>query len=218
MVTDKLAKEFEKIRASLAKSKKLILADIDKIDEKYRRLAQEEKRSLTENLGILNEQLKYYDNMLGGASENAEDASMDEQKSEEEPKIQDTIFPENNEPEEQEEAKETKAADLDAEEDAEWKQKIQSGEIKEVNTDAVVTEDVPQPEQKEKGLTKEDIAESLEAAGIKNIETVNVMADVNTMPDNVPSEQAIEDIPQLNDSDWSDPNNVKTDDDGWPKW
>ena len=48
MVTDKLAKEFEKIRASLAKSKKLILADIDKIDEKYRRLAQEEKKSLTE--------------------------------------------------------------------------------------------------------------------------------------------------------------------------
>lgn len=182
---EKLVKEFEKIRVSLAKSKKLILADIDKIDEKYRRLAQEEKKSLTESLGILNEQLKYYDNMLSGAPVNAEDTSAEEQKSEEEPKIQDTIFPENNEPEEtekQEEAKETKAVDLDAEEDAEWEQKIQSGEIKEVNTDAVVTEDVPQPEQAE-----------------------NVTV-------------AVEDIPQLNDPDWSDPNNVKTGDDGWPQW
>ena len=185
MVTDKLAKEFEKIRASLSKSKKLILADIDKIDEKYRRLAQEEKKSLTESLGILNEQLKYYDNMLGGVAENTEETSVEEQKPEEEPKIQDTIFPENNEPEEpekQEEVKETKAVDPDAEEDAEWEQKIQSGEIKEVNTDAVVTEDVPQPEQTENATV------------------------------------AVEDIPQLNEPDWNDPNNVKTDDDGWPKW
>ena len=184
-MTEKLAKEFEKIRASLSKSKKLILADIDKIDEKYRRLAQEEKKSLTENLGILNEQLKYYDNMLGGVSENAEDISAEEQKLEEEPTIQDTIFPENNESEElekKEEVKEVKAVDLDAEEDAEWEQKIQSGEIKEVNTDAVVTEDVPQPEQAENATV------------------------------------AVEDIPQLNDSDWNDPQNVKTNDDGWPKW
>lgn len=185
MVTEKLAKEFEKIRTSLAKSKKLILADIEKIDEKYRRLAQEEKKTLTENLGILNEQLKYYDNMLGGVSENAEDTSVEEQKSEEEPTIQDTIFPENNEPEEpekQEEVKETKAVDLDAEEDAEWEKKIKSGEIKAVNTDAIVTEDASQPEQAENATV------------------------------------AVEDIPQLNDSNWGDPNNVKTGDDGWPQW
>lgn len=184
-MTEKLAKEFEKIRASLSKSKKLILADIDKIDEKYRRLAQEEKKNLTENLGILNEQLKYYDNMLGGVSENTEDTSVEEQKPEEEPTIQDTIFPENNEPEEpekQEEMKETKAVDLDAEEDAEWEKKIQSGEIKAVNTDAVVTEDVSQPEQAENATV------------------------------------AVEDIPQLGDSDWNDPQNVKTNDDGWPQW
>lgn len=210
MVTDKLAKEFEKIRASLAKSKKLILADIDKIDDKYRRLAQEEKKSLTESLGILNEQLKYYDNMLGGSSENAEDTFVEEQKSEEEPTIQDTIFPENNEPEEHEEVKETKAVDLDAEEDAEWEQKIQSGEIKKVNTDTVVTEDVPQPEKKEKGLTKDEIIAGLEAAGIVNIDTV--------VEESKEENVAVEDIPQLNEPDWDDPNNVKTDDDGWPKW
>ena len=184
-MTEKLAKEFEKIRASLFKSKKLILADIDKIDEKYRHLAQEEKKSLTENLGILNEQLKYYDNMLGGVSENTEDTSVEEQKPEEELAIQDTIFPENNEPEEsekKEEVKEVKATDPDAEEDAEWEKKIQSGEIKTVNTDAVVTENVPQLEQAENATV------------------------------------AVEDIPQLGDSDWNDPQNVKTNDDGWPQW
>ena len=171
---EKLVKEFEKIRASLEKSKKLIVADIDKIDEKYRRLAQEEKKSLTENLSVLNEQLKYYDKMLGS---NAEDAPV-----EDESVIQDTIFPENNEddsdkvcelpvieeetitekPVENEEEKESTASvsvsddsfppvadvavdwgtaesdkkeekiDLDAEEDAVWDEKIESGELTEV--------------------------------------------------------------------------------------
>ena len=167
MVTEKLAKEFEKIRTSLAKSKKLILSDIDKIDEKYRRLAQEEKKSLTENLGILNEQLKYYDNMLDGVSENTEDTSADEQKSEEEPTIQDTIFPENNEPEESEKQEEVKEV--------------------EVNTDAVFTEDVPQSEEEKKEEPKD-------------------------------GNSAVEDIPQLSEPDWNDPNNVKTGDDGWPQW
>lgn len=104
---DKLVKEFEKIRASLAKSKKLILVDIDKIDEKYRKLAQEEKKSLTESLAILNEQLKYYDKMLDGkpvveeTSEESVDAdTMEDAPKEEEKAIEDTIFPENNEPEE----------------------------------------------------------------------------------------------------------------------
>ncbi len=191
MIAEKLAKEFEKIRTSLAKSKKLILADIDKIDEKYRRLAQEEKKSLTESLGILNDQLKYYDNMLGGVAETVEEAPADEQKTEEEPKIQDTIFPENNEeeqeaPEKQEEQKEAdaeKSSDTDVEENAESEQD-KSDETKEaeVNTDAVVTEDVPQPEQTEDAIV------------------------------------AVEDIPELNSPDWSNPDNLKTNDDGWPQW
>lgn len=104
---DKLVKEFEKIRASLAKSKKLILVDIDKIDEKYRKLAQEEKKSLTESLAVLNEQLKYYDKMLDGKPvvEETSEESLDADTAEDVPKeeekaIEDTIFPENNEPEE----------------------------------------------------------------------------------------------------------------------
>lgn len=104
---DKLVKEFEKIRVSLAKSKKLILADIDKIDEKYRKLAQEEKKSLTESLAVLNEQLKYYDKMLDGkpvveetSEESVDDDTVEDAPKEEEKAIEDTIFPENNEPEE----------------------------------------------------------------------------------------------------------------------
>jgi hypothetical protein len=103
MVTDKLAKEFEKIRASLGKSKKLILADIDKIDEKYRKLAQEEKKNLTESLGVLNDQLKYYDMMLGVSvsKDDASDEFVEPDYTEEppvldeEPAIVDTIFPDN---------------------------------------------------------------------------------------------------------------------------
>lgn len=90
-MTEKLVKEFEKIYASLGKSKKLILADIDKIDEKYRKLAQEEKKNLTESLNVLNEQMKYYATMLGGKAGEVKDEAT-----EEEPVIEDTIFPENN--------------------------------------------------------------------------------------------------------------------------
>lgn len=183
MIAEKLAKEFEKIRTSLAKSKKLILADIDKIDEKYRRLAQEEKKSLTESLGILNDQLKYYDNMLGGVSETAEEASVDEQKTEEEPKIQDTIFPENNEEEQEAPEAQEEQEEADAEKNAEPEQN-KSDETKEVevNTDAVVTEEVPQPEEQ------------------------------------APVVAAVEDIPELNENNWNDSDNVKTNDDGWPQW
>lgn len=187
---EKLVKEFEKIRVSLAKSKKLILADIDKIDEKYRRLAQEEKKNLTESLGILNEQLKYYDNMLGDTVETIDDAPVEEQKEEEESKIEDTIFPENNEPETNEETAES-----------------------------AVVEEEPQPEKEEKGMTKEEIVEKLEAAGFKNIETVNGAADVKTMPEDAPSEQAIEDIPEVASADWGDSNGEqKLDENGWPVW
>ena len=162
---EKLAKEFEKIRASLAKSKKLIVADIDKIDEKYRRLAQEEKKSLTENLAILNEQLKYYDKMLGNEveTEDAKDESVEVEtaeatlETEVESTIEDTIFPENNEPE------------LEP--------------VKEDKVEEVVEEKakpVAEPEKKE--------------------------------------ETAVEDIPEIIDTNWDDVQNVKIDENGWPVW
>ena len=120
-MTEKLAKEFEKIRASLIKSKKIILADIDKIDEKYRKLAQEEKKSLTENLSVLNGQLKYYDSMfvsnegeMKEVEEEPEEAE-EEEKEEEEETVKDTLFPDNNEEEEEKPAEvdeETEGPDI----------------------------------------------------------------------------------------------------------
>ena len=98
---DKLVKEFEKIRSSLTKSKKLILSEIDKIDDKYRKLAEEEKKSLMANLSAVNDQLKYFDNMLGGAAEEPAEESTDdaveEPVAQEEPEmVVDTIYKENN--------------------------------------------------------------------------------------------------------------------------
>ena len=146
-MTEKLVKEFEKIRTSLAKSKKLVLSDIDKIDEKYRKLAQEEKKSLTESLAVLNEQLKYYDKMLNGvpivedaSDENAETEQVEETPEEEkEAVIEDTIFPENNEPEVKEETKEEKPADPDAGE--EWPEPTEAKIVDEEPVPAITTDD-----------------------------------------------------------------------------
>lgn len=160
---EKLVKEFAKIRTSLAKSKKLILADIDKIDEKYRKLAQEEKKSLTDSLAVLNEQLKYYDKMLDGeqiveeTDEKSEYVEPDPVEEAPEMTIQDTIFPENNEPEAKEEKEEENPVDLDAQEDAEWDQKIQSGEIKKVEPKEEVVENT---ESANNGWFGEENAES----------------------------------------------------------
>ena len=98
---DKLVKEFEKIRSSLTKSKKLILSEIDKIDDKYRKLAEEEKKSLMANLSAVNDQLKYFDNMLGGTADEPVDESTDDVVEEpvvvEEPEmVVDTIYQDNN--------------------------------------------------------------------------------------------------------------------------
>ena len=102
----------------------------------------------------------------------------------------DTIFPENNEPEVKEE----------------------------VSTDAVVAEDAPQPkpakEEKPKeeknGLTTEDIVETLENAGFKNVEDVVEPA---------PAESAIEDIPEVSGADWGNSEGEqKVDENGWPVW
>lgn len=202
----KLMKELASIYASSNKAKNSIVSELAKIDEKYKKLAEQEKAKLNEMLKNIEVQLGYYGTLLDlnndGTGEVADAilaAESKEESKEEEPTIQDTIFPENNEPEEPEKQEEAKEA--------------------EVNTDAVVTEDAPQPEQKKKGLTQEDIVEKLEAAGFKNIEALNGTEDVKIASENAPSEQAVEDIPELNSPDWDEPNGEqKLDENGWPVW
>ena len=175
---DKIVKEYERIYSSISKSKKLIVADIDRIDEEYRKLAQEEKKSLTENLAILNEQLKYYESMLGKNAV-AEDTTVEEPNEEEEEKIQDTIFPENNEPEEKPEEK---------------------------------VEEKP-AEPKKKGLTKEDIINGLESAGIVSLDTV-----VEEKKDVVPAADTVEWNPEPVASNTANATELVMDESGWAQF
>ncbi len=165
----KLMKELASIYASSNKAKNSIISELSKIDERYRKLAEQEKAKLNDMLKNIEAQLGFYGPILDlNNSGNGDVADVilasgpEEKKEEEEPVIQDTIFPENNEPEDEnvedrevdidtdmpgewvkvpepvEKKQETK--DLDAEEDEEWEQKIQSGEI---------TEEKPEFEKKE---------------------------------------------------------------------
>lgn len=177
---DQMSKEFSKIYTSCNKAKQGAIAEIGKIDEKYRKMAEEEKKQLTELVKNLEEQMKMYAGYLGlgkgdEATETLEPAPAEEmpdmtakKEEEAEPVITDTIFPENNEPEEvAEPAPVVEGADesapalnnLDAEEDAEWDKRIESGELKEVEqpewTSTDPAEDWPVEEQPEEKKEEE---------------------------------------------------------------
>lgn len=92
----KFLKEISNILASAEKAKKVVLAEMDKVDEKYRKLADEEKKSLNEILANLNAQMKLYGPMV---NQEAAVETTPEPAIEEEEKVVDTVFPENNEEE-----------------------------------------------------------------------------------------------------------------------
>ena len=99
---NKLAKELSSIYSSSNKAKKSVVAELAKIDEKYKKLAEQEKAQLNKTLEMLDNQLKYYGTLLGlsddAVEEKVEEAVVEEpEKVEEEPVIEDTVFEENNE-------------------------------------------------------------------------------------------------------------------------
>ena len=94
----KFLKEISNIIASAEKAKKVVLAEMDKVDEKYRKLADEEKKNLNEILANLNSQIKLYAPIVN--QETAE-AVVADTAVEEEEKVVDTVFPENNEEEDE---------------------------------------------------------------------------------------------------------------------
>lgn len=175
----KLLKEFAAIYAASNRAKQAAIAELGRIDEKYKRLAEEEKKSLNELVESLDKQLAYYGPILGNDPEVKAPKAEEPEKQpepEEEPVIQDTLFPENNEPDENEAPAEPApvaedagepagvpadgepapaeqpadgapaktAEDLDAEEDNEWNQRIESGELKEVPSSASQPEPAPE--------------------------------------------------------------------------
>lgn len=83
----KLTKEFKNIIASITNTKNLAIQELDKIDAKYKALAEKEKSELNKTVKLLETQLSAY-------------AALTEE--EQEPAITDTIFPENNVSEEKE--------------------------------------------------------------------------------------------------------------------
>ena len=176
----KYLKDVASMYSTAQRVKKYVVAELDKIDEKYRKIIAEEKKRLNEQLDVLNAQIKFYAGIVSPeetpASEDSEPKAEQMPAVEEEPVITDTIFPENNEPEETaepapvaEDAGELAgvpvdskpasdeqsadgtsakiAADLDAEEDDEWNQRIESGELKEVAFEESNTETEGDPSQ-----------------------------------------------------------------------
>lgn len=175
----KLLKEFAAIYAASNRAKQAAVAELGRIDEKYKRLAEEEKKSLNELVESLDNQLAYYGPILGNDPEVKAPRAEEPEKQpepEEEPVIQDTLFPENNEPDENEAPAEPvpvaegpgepagvpadsepapaeqpadgalakTGKDFDAEEDNEWNQRIESGELKEVPSSASQPEPAPE--------------------------------------------------------------------------
>lgn len=165
----KYLKDVSSLYSTAQRVKKYVVAELDKIDEKYRKIIAEEKKKLNEQLEVLNAQIKFYAGIVSPeetpAPEESEPKTEQTPAVEEEPVITDTIFPENNEPEET--AEPTPVAedagepagdtfpdepapapkDLDAEEDAEWTERIESGELKEVAFEESNTETEGDPSQ-----------------------------------------------------------------------
>lgn len=165
----KYLKDVSSLYSTAQRVKKYVVAELDKIDEKYRKIIAEEKKKLNEQLEVLNAQIKFYAGIVSPeetpASEESEPKAEQTPAIEEEPVITDTIFPENNEPEDiaepdpvAEDAGEPAGdtvpdepapapKDLDAEEDAEWTERIESGELKEVAFEESNTETEGDPSQ-----------------------------------------------------------------------
>lgn len=190
-------KEVETVKAMMDAYKASIdyaQSELEVIDEKYKKLIAEEKKSLKEQLATSKTQLKVWEKMFNNFDSTLVESVLGKFEStstepEEEEKVVDNLFPENNEPEDiaepapvaedagepagvpdadipssdavdadkpaepseeekkeledeaiaedlndaiREEKAEAETHDLDAEEDAEWTNRIESGELTEV--------------------------------------------------------------------------------------
>ena len=107
----KLLKNFKTILASSISAKEIVASEIEKVDEKYRKLAEIEKADLNAQLKALDAQIVNFQNILGSDSEDVEETPATEEK------VVDTVFPENNvEEEETEEVAPEKDAESSSEE------------------------------------------------------------------------------------------------------
>ena len=90
-----LLKQFANIYSSCNKAKQGALAEIGKIDEKYRKLAEKEKEQLNELVKALDSQMEMYGNYLG--LNKTEDKTEEPVEEPAEDLVKDELFPDNNE-------------------------------------------------------------------------------------------------------------------------
>lgn len=93
----KITKEISNLLTSSDKARKAISTEIDKIDAKYRALAEKEKSKLSKMLKSIEEQMESYKTLLNLGDEVEPDEAEPTAVEEEDEKVIDTIFPENNE-------------------------------------------------------------------------------------------------------------------------
>ena len=96
MLDKKITKEISNLLTSSDKARKAISAEIDKIDAKYRALAEKEKSKLAKMLKSIEEQMESYKTLLGLGDEVEPDETESTAVEEEEEKVVDNLFPENN--------------------------------------------------------------------------------------------------------------------------
>ena len=152
-----LLKQFANIYSSCNKAKQSALVEIGKIDEKYRRLAEKEKEQLNELVKNLESQMEMYGNYLGlnKTEEKTEYLEPDPIEEAPEMKIQDTIFPENNEEKNEAENVSEPAPMVKSTTDADAVSDDSVSASNEVDTDWAVSE----PEEKQDKIESSDTSE-----------------------------------------------------------
>lgn len=89
----KLLKNFKSILSSSVSAKEILTSELEKIDEKYRKLAEAEKSDIAEQMAILDDQIKLYSALL---TDTTQENVVEETVSAEEEAVVDTIYEDNN--------------------------------------------------------------------------------------------------------------------------
>ena len=130
----KLLKEIKTLLVSSEKAKKLAVAELDRIDAKYKALAEKEKSSLNETIKMLDSQLKLYGQIIVEDTDIPETELVEtiqtddtpvtepEPKAAEDEVVKDTIFDDNND--ETDEPEETEDVSDDTESSDEPKEDV----------------------------------------------------------------------------------------------
>ena len=155
----KLTKEIKAIITATENAKALAQTELDKIDAKYKALADKEKAELTKTVKFLNSQLATYVTLLGEEKESA---------------ITDTVFPENNETESTRDADpNTSTATFD--DTASTKSSITESKTEKVTVDEKAAETIAEAfsEENTESTESEDSSDAVTETAESNADDLN---------------------------------------------